>query len=88
MPGLAKKLLWPWKLLLTGSKFLKCLICRDLLYRVPMVIADDSDDEAEMDELAAADSGLPEMDSWDILLNNDPDNYDITPTLILDVDME
>ncbi|KAJ6589546.1 ribonuclease H-like domain-containing protein, partial [Mycena capillaripes] len=53
---------------------LKCLIRRDLLFRVPEALVDDEDDmEVEPD----ADSDAEKDGSWDILVDDDPDNYEL-----------
>lgn len=57
---------------------LKCLIRRDLLFRVPDALVDDDDNmEVEPD----ADSDAEKDGSWDILVDDDPDNYDLPATV-------
>jgi hypothetical protein len=52
-------------------QFLKCLMRRDLLFRVPEALVDeDVVEEPDVKESAGA-------RSWDIFVDNDPDNYEV-----------
>jgi hypothetical protein len=53
---------------------MKCMIRRDLLFRVPEALVDDEDDlevESEAEDSAEKDR------SWDIFVDDDPDNYEL-----------
>lgn len=57
-------------------QFLKCFIRRDFLFRIPEVLVDDEEQEVEAVMSKNGGNGA----SWDILLDDDPDNYDVLTT--------
>ncbi|KAJ6593319.1 ribonuclease H-like domain-containing protein, partial [Mycena capillaripes] len=57
---------------------LKCLIHRDLLFREPVIFKEGEDDEVEAEEAIDASK---QRTSWDILIDDDPDNYELLPTV-------
>ncbi|KAJ6550367.1 ribonuclease H-like domain-containing protein, partial [Mycena sp. CBHHK59/15] len=57
---------------------LKCFICKDLLFREPVIFKEGEDDEVEAGEGIGASK---QQTSWDILIDDDPDNYELLPAL-------
>jgi hypothetical protein len=55
---------------------LKCLIHKDLLFPEPVIFKEGEDDEVE-EGIGAS----KEPTSWDILIDDDPDNYELLPIL-------
>jgi hypothetical protein len=60
---------------------LKCFIHRDLLFREPVIFKEGEDDEVETGEGIGASK---QPNSWDILIDEDPDNYELLPTVPID----
>jgi hypothetical protein len=60
-------------------QFLKCLIRRDLLFRVPEALVDNDEYQEVETEVHAEDDGQPAENggSWDIFVDDDPDNYEL-----------
>jgi hypothetical protein len=63
-------------------QFLKCLIHRDLLFRVPEALVDNDEHQEVEREVHAEDDGQPAENggSWDIFVDDDPDNYELPIT--------
>jgi hypothetical protein len=57
---------------------LKCLIHKDLLFHEPVIFKEGEDDEVEAGEEIGANK---QPTSWDILIDDDPDNYELLPTV-------
>ncbi|KAF8144961.1 ribonuclease H-like domain-containing protein, partial [Mycena galopus ATCC 62051] len=57
---------------------LKCLIHRDLLFREPVIFKEGENYEEEAEEAVDASK---QRTCWDILVDDDPDNYDLLPTV-------
>ncbi|KAJ7923871.1 ribonuclease H-like domain-containing protein [Mycena leptocephala] len=56
---------------------LKCFIRKDLLFREPVIFKEGEDDEVEGGGISAS----KQPTSWDILVDEDPDNYELLPAL-------
>ncbi|KAJ7671806.1 hypothetical protein B0H17DRAFT_948166, partial [Mycena rosella] len=56
---------------------LKCFISKDLLFREPVIFKEGEDDEVEAGGISAS----KQPTSWDILVDEDPDNYELLPAL-------
>jgi hypothetical protein len=60
---------------------LKCFIHRDLLFCEPVIFKEGEDDEVETGEGIGASK---QPNSWDIFIDEDPDNYELLPTVPID----
>jgi hypothetical protein len=56
-------------------QFVKRLIRRDLLFRIPETLVDDKNNRSRL---------RGEGGSWDIFVDDDPENYDLATILLLD----